>query len=492
MSTGNSTNPASAGLREPQDIGTLSAVELSNGYERRDISPVEVARTILRRVQVLNRTLNAFCFVDEEDVLSQAHASEARWRHGGALGALDGVPVSVKDNIQATGTPTLFGSRVLDRDASFLPDSPAVARLREAGAVILGKTTMPEFAYKVTTESPLTGITVNPWDLDHSPGGSSGGAAAAVAAGLGPLALGTDGGGSIRVPAAWCGIFGFKPSFGRVPHYPRGTFALLSHVGPMTRTVADAALMMQAITRPDARDWYSLPPDTTDYPGEIGAGVAGMTIAVSPTMGLADVGIDPEIADAVTRAAALLADHGAMIVEADPPAVETCRKLHVVMWSSYCAAVVRHVPDEKRRAFDPGLMQLAELGESLPRNAFLEAIAARAEIGCEVNNFFSQYDLLLGPASPILAPPAPWLPDSAPIVPFLTSWCNQTGLPAASVPMGIGLRKLPLAVQLIGPRFSDISVLRASRILEASQPPMPFPPVSSAEQTGPSQSRARC
>jgi aspartyl-tRNA(Asn)/glutamyl-tRNA(Gln) amidotransferase subunit A len=448
-----------------------SAEQLGADYRLRNISPVEVIRAVLDRVSTVDPQLNAFCFVDAEQVLRQARESEERWLSARPLGPLDGVPVSVKDNLQAADTPTLFGSRVVDRATSVKPDSPAVARLREAGAIILGKTTMPDFAYKVTTESPLTGNTVNPWNLEHSPGGSSGGAAAAVASGLGPLALGTDGGGSIRVPAAWSGIYGFKPSFGRVPHYPRGTFAPLSHVGPMTRTVMDAALMMQEISRTDDRDWYSLPPQAIDFCAETRGSVAGMTIAVSLTLGLPDYAIQAEIVTAVAAAADMLAELGATVVKADPPAVAACQAIHRTMWASYSAMVVRKFM-EKRDLFDPRLLELAE---SIPKEAFLEAGAARAEAGREINAYFSDRDILLCPVSPMLAPVAPWAPGSPPIIPALTSWCNQIGLPAASVPMGLSLQGLPIGVQLVGRRFADVDVLRASYALERCCAPLAWP-----------------
>jgi aspartyl-tRNA(Asn)/glutamyl-tRNA(Gln) amidotransferase subunit A len=478
MSTRNAATPYAIDEHcLPTELWAFSAVQLSEAFRLDQISPVEASRVILDRLSALDPVLNAFCFVDTDSVMRQARRSEERWRSGRSLSAIDGVPVSVKDNLRAEGTPTLFGSLAVDRATSFHSDSPAVARLREAGAIILGKTTMPDFAYKVTTESPLTGVTVNPWNFERSPGGSSGGAAAAVAAGFGPLALGTDGGGSIRVPASWSGIYGFKPSFGRVPHYPRGAFAPLSHVGPMTRTVMDAALMMQEISRPDSRDWYSLPPETIDFRSDVLSGVAGMTIAVSFSLGLRDLAVEPEITKAISEAAELLRGLGATIVETDPPAVATCQAIHRTMWASYCALVVRKF-GEKRASFDPGLLELADFGESIPKHAFLEATAARADVGREINAFFSRYDLLLCPVSPIFAPETP--PNSSPIVPGLTSWCNQTGLPAASMPTGLSAQGLPIGVQIVGRRFADVDVLRASYAVEHLRGPLAWPPLPTA------------
>ena len=242
-----------------QDLNWLSAAELSRGYARKKFSPVDVARACLAQIAKHDHAINAMCRVKEKEALEQAKASAARWKKGEALGPLDGVPVLIKDLLLVKGWPTLRGSKTVERNQAWDQDAPSVARLREAGAVFLGATTTPEFGWKGVTDSPLTGVTRNPWDLTKTPGGSSGGSAAGVAAGYAPLSLGTDGGGSIRIPAGFSGIYGLKPSFGRVPAYPLSPFGTVAHVGPMTRTVEDSALMMNEIARPDARDWTSLP-----------------------------------------------------------------------------------------------------------------------------------------------------------------------------------------------------------------------------------------
>ncbi|MCS6855984.1 MAG: amidase family protein, partial [Elioraea sp.] len=205
--------------------------------------------------------LNAFCLVAWRTALAAARESERRWMKGEPQGLLDGVPVSIKDLVLTRGWPTLRGSKTIDPKGPWKDDAPCVARLREHGAVLIGKTTTPEFGWKGVTDSPLTGVTRNPWDPRLTPGGSSGGAAAALAAGMGPLAIGTDGGGSIRIPCAFTGVFGLKPSFGRVPAWPLSPMGTVAHVGPMTRSVADAALMMNVIALPDTRDWHALPWD---------------------------------------------------------------------------------------------------------------------------------------------------------------------------------------------------------------------------------------
>jgi aspartyl-tRNA(Asn)/glutamyl-tRNA(Gln) amidotransferase subunit A len=264
-----------AAMSEPT---SLTAAQLLEGYRKHELSPVEVTRAVLERIQALNGKFNAYCLVSDK-VLDEAKASEGRWMAGQPRGLLDGVPVSIKDLLLTKGWPTLRGSKAVDPKGPWNDDAPAVARLRENGALLLGKTTTPEFGWKGVTDSALTGITRNPWDATKTPGGSSGGAAAAVAARMGPLAIGTDGGGSIRIPCSFTGLFGLKPSFGRVPAWPLSPFGTVAHVGPMTRSVADAALMMNVLAQPDARDWHSLPYEPQDWRTGLEGGVAGLRIA---------------------------------------------------------------------------------------------------------------------------------------------------------------------------------------------------------------------
>ncbi|MGH6915905.1 MAG: amidase family protein, partial [Geminicoccales bacterium] len=237
----------------------LSATELLARYRRKQLSPVEATRAALDRIERFDGAVNAFCLVDGERALAHARASEDRWQRGAAQGLVDGVPTTIKDLVLTEGWPTLRGSLAIAPDQRWDEDAAATARLREQGAVLLGKTTTPEFGWKAVTDSPLTGITRNPWDVSRTPGGSSGGAAAACALGMGPLHVGTDGGGSIRIPACFTGIFGLKPSFGRVPAYPLSPYGTIAHVGPMTRTVSDAALMLNVLALPDRRDGFALP-----------------------------------------------------------------------------------------------------------------------------------------------------------------------------------------------------------------------------------------
>ena len=283
------------------DLAFMSATELLARYRQKALSPVEVMAETLRRLERYEGALNAFVLYDPEAAASQARASEARWQKGEPQGLLDGVPVAIKDTLLTLGWPRLMGSRTIDPNQAWDEDAPVPARLRAEGAVFFGKTTTPEFGWKGVTDSPLTGVTRNPWNLERTPGGSSGGSAAAVTSGICPLAVGTDAGGSIRIPASFCGIVGLKPTFGRVAAYPPGAFGDVAHVGPMARTVADAALMLDAIKGPDSRDWHSLPDDGIDYRDRVREGsLEGKRVALSPTLGFAEP--SPAVRAAVERA----------------------------------------------------------------------------------------------------------------------------------------------------------------------------------------------
>jgi len=268
------------------DIGFLTATRLLELYRSKELSPVAVMTETLARLERYEGALNAFVLYDPESALAAARASEARWQRGEPQGLLDGIPLAIKDTQLTRGWPRLVGSKTIDPNQAWTEDAPATARLRAENAVFFGKTTTPEFGWKPLTDSPLTGVTRNPWNLERTPGGSSGGSAAAVLAGICPLAVGTDAGGSIRIPAAFSGIFGLKPTFGRVAIYPPSAFGDVSHVGPMSRTVADAALMLDAMKGPDARDWYSLPDDGIAYRDAVHRGsLKGKRVALSATLG---------------------------------------------------------------------------------------------------------------------------------------------------------------------------------------------------------------
>ncbi len=266
-------------------IAELTAAELLELYQTKKLSPVEAAKACLARVRAHNDAVNAYRFVDEDTTLRLASESEARYLAGEPRGSLDGVPVAVKDVFLIKGWPTIKGSHAIARDQPWDIDAPAIAALRRNGFVPLGMTTTPEFGWKGVTDNPVDGVTRNPWDPSKTAGGSSGGSAAAVPLGMGPLALGTDAGGSIRIPAGFCGIVGHKPTMGRAPMWPPSAFAPLAHVGPMTWTVQDAALLLDVLTEPDSRD-ATLPANHSRFKDSLEGGIKGLRIAFSPASGL--------------------------------------------------------------------------------------------------------------------------------------------------------------------------------------------------------------
>lgn len=452
----------------------MTASELSALFAVRDLSPVEVTEACLTRIEALDAEVNAFCHMDGDAARASAEAAEKRWLEGEPLSPLDGVPVAVKDLLLTKGWPTLRGSRTVDANQAWNVDAPTVARLREAGAVLIGKTTTPEFGWKGTTDSPLTGVTRNPWNLKKTPGGSSGGTSAAVAARFCPLGLGTDGGGSIRIPASFCGLFGLKPSFGRVPAYPLSPFGTLAHVGPMSRTALDSAMLMNVIARPDARDWHSLPYYDTDYAAEIESPLAGKRIAFSPRMGFAER-VLPEIETLVAAAAKRFERLGAQVEQVDPPGGDPGRTFRTLWWSG-AAALLGDYPEEKKALLDPGLRRMAEEGVAISKKDYLAATMARGAYGSAMRVFMEKYDFLLTPTlattafdverlSPLDDDGNAWMAWTPFSVPF-----NLTQQPAASVPCGFSKDGLPVGLQIVGRMFDDAGVLAASYAYEMADP----------------------
>ncbi len=455
------------------DLCSLPATELLQLYRTRKASPVEATRAVLARIARLNPVLNCFCLVDEKAALASARESEARWRKGAPKGLVDGVPTSIKDLLLTRGWPTLRGSRTVDPKGPWNDDAPAVARLREHGAVLLGKTTTPEFGWKGVTDNPLTGITRNPWNPKMTPGGSSGGGSAAVAAGMGPLTVGTDGGGSIRIPCAFTGLFGLKPSFGRVPAWPLSPFGTVAHVGPMTRSVADAALMLNVLSLPDGRDWFALPHDARDYRIGLDEGVQGLRVAYSADLGYAEV--EPEIAALVKKAALRFAELGAHVEETDP-GFENAGPMFAIHWFAGAASLLKNFTPAQKKLIDPGLREVAAEGAKISSLDYLDAVQKRGQLGVLMNRFHEKYDLLLTPTLPLAAFEAgrevahlltekrwtDWSPFSYPF--------NLTQQPAATIPCGLTKKGLPVGLHIVGPRYADALVLRAARAFESLQP----------------------
>ncbi len=456
------------------ELNALSAAKLAKLYAKGKLSPVDVAKASLAQMAKLEPTLNAMCFIDEKTTLKQARSSEKRWLKREALSPIDGVPALIKDILLTKGQPNLRGSKTIDPNQDWPDDAPSVARLREAGCVFMGRTTTPEFGWKGVTDSPLTGITRNPWDPSLTPGGSSGGSAAAVAAGYAPLALGTDGGGSIRIPASFTGTFGLKPSFGRVPAYPLSPFGTVAHIGPMTRTVSDAALMMNEISKTDTRDWQALPYADVDYTAKLDRGIKGMTFAFSPTLGYVDV--DPEVAKHVKAAVKILRELGAKIVQVDPGFTDPAEMFRTLWWSGARGALGA-LPPEKLSLLEPALADVAEQSRSITVEQIQQANTQRGALGAHMKKFMLKYDALITPTMPIAAFEAGKLQPADPDnrgkwvnwTPFTYPF-NLTQQPAASVPCGFTEAGLPIGLQIIGRMFDDTRVLRIAAAYEAAAP----------------------
>jgi len=462
----------------------MTASEMLRRYRTGSLSPVTVAEAQLERLEKVEPALNAFQHrAHPARVLDQARASAQRWRDGRPSGTLDGVPVTIKDLVAVAGWPMRLGSATSD-DAPSAEDSPCTARLREAGAIFLGKTTTPEFGWKAMTDSPLFGTTRSPWNLAHSPGGSSGGAAAALLAGVGTLAHGNDGGGSVRIPAGYGGLIGLKPTFGRVPHVPIATpYATLATSGPIARSVEDAALMLNVLSRPDARDWHALPEDGRDWRAEVRGSLDGLRVAVTTRFGEAEV--EPDVRARVEEAADRLEAHGIAVTRIDSLLEPLTPQFHDY-WRLGFATLIRDMPAEKRERLDPNFRRFAEEGEALDLAAFYRGHEARVALGSFFGSFHQDHDILLTPTTPTAAPALDLVYGSAAhdryrrVVPFTLPF-NLTGQPACSVPCGLTSAGLPVGLQIVAARHRDDLVIRAARLMEELlQFPQPHPALTAS------------
>ncbi|HWC05397.1 MAG TPA: amidase family protein [Methylomirabilota bacterium] len=453
----------------------LSATDLAALIRRRKVSPVEVIEDVLARIERLNPQINAYVTVTADRARRAARAAErALGRRRAALGPLHGVPFSVKDLVITKGVRTTFGTPLF-ADNVPTEDAPMVARLHAAGAIMVGKTNTPTLGWLGATHNLLFGETRNPWRLDRTPGGSSGGASAAVAAGLAPIAVGTDGGGSIRIPASFAGIFGHKPSYGRIPTYPASGAWSLSHIGPMTRTVADAALTMQVCAGPDERDPYSLPRDGVNYVTAIRAGVKALRVAYAEDLGNL-TGLDPAVRQAAARAARVFRELGCRVETVAPRWPSPAEPWYEI----FCGGIAtRLLPYRDRRDdIEDGLRAIVEATATNPPSRYVQAWFDRLSWWQYPRALFERYDLLLTPtvACPAFGlgldypaeiagktvMPYGWIPYTYPF--------NLTGQPAASVPCGFTPDGLPIGLQIVGRRFDDVTVLRAAAAFERARP----------------------
>jgi aspartyl-tRNA(Asn)/glutamyl-tRNA(Gln) amidotransferase subunit A len=462
------------GLLNNDELCYLSAVELASRIRGKELSPVEVTEAVLERIDKVNPALNAICTSMADEARATAQRLEDALMRGQDIGPLGGVPVTVKDIVAVKDSRTTSGSKLFEETIS-TDDAPAIERLRAAGAVLVGRTSTPEFGWKGVTDNRVFGITRNPWNTDLTPGGSSGGASAAVAAGLGPIGIGTDGGGSIRIPAAFCGLVGHKQSFGRIPNFPATAVDSLRHTGSLTRTVADTALALNVMAGPDERDPASLPAENVDYRQEIERGIEGVRIAYSPDLGYAQV--QPEVASICEQAVARFAEAGATVEYPGVRFSDPYDCWNVFFYGGIAAFMDSHF-DERGDLLDEGLREVVREGRKLSAVDYVNATFRRNAFWQWMHAFFEDYDLLITPALAVL-PFAVGQDNADPLpgqTPRALQWTgftypfNLTGQPAASVPCGWSESNLPVGLQIIGRRFDDGTVLRAARALEQLQP----------------------
>lgn len=456
------------------EFDLMSARELRRLIATRKVSPVEVTGRALAKAEASQPKLNAFFVLSHDKAMAAARAAEAAIMRWERLGPLHGLPLSVKDLIAVEGERFCFGSRTMEKNVA-TTDAPSVARARSAGAIVIGKTTTSEFGCKPVGDSPLTGITRHPWNLDKTPGGSSGGASSSVAAGITPFALGTDGGGSIRVPASFTGLAGIKASFARVPIWPASATPTLAHVGPLARDVRDAALLLQAIAGFDPRDAFSGAPAMPDLLRACDAGIKGMRIAWSPTLGYARP--DPEVVKIAGKAARKLEELGAhvdlveRVFERDP----------ADLWTAefYAGVGTRLSPalDKERHLLDPAVAEILEAALGQDMRDYYEKVFRRYALRDTMRAFFERYDVLVSPALPVASLDAGRNMPAHLADRNLVSWAyygypfNLTGQPAASVCAGIAADGMPVGMQIVGRLYAEVDVVRVAAAFEDSQSP---------------------
>ena len=457
-----------------ETIGFMTAVELAERIRTKQISPVEYMRALLDRITTLEPKVNAFAYLAADQAMDAAKRAEAALMSGGRIGRLHGVPATIKDLAITKDMPTQNGSLIFKGNRPS-EDTPVVPRLRDEGAIILGKTTTSEFGWTGVSRSPLTGITHNPWKFGMNAGASSAGAGAGAAAGFGPLHQGSDGAGSIRMPAHFCGVFGLKPSFGRVPYYPVGTGDLTSHMGPLTRTVADSALMMEVMSGPHFLDYTTLEAGPANYLARLREGIKGKRIAYSPDLGVARV--DQDVAALVRKAAEAFTELGATVEEVATPWAAPGPEMIRFFWSAHMTRLKPHL-EKWESQMDPGLVACIRDSENVSVADYQAARERKMPYIADIHRWFENWDFLLTPSVSVAAFPAEKLmPDHWPHHAWdWVSWAefsypfNMSWNPAASVPCGFTAEGLPVGLQIVGKRFDDLGVLQASAAFEEARP----------------------
>jgi len=447
------------------DLADFSAVELVAAYRAGSVSPVEAIRAVLARAAAWEPRLGALFAVDEAGALATAAESEARWRQGAVLGPIDGVPITIKDLIATKGVAVPVGTAASDMSPAE-EDAPPAARVRAAGAVMFAKTTMPDFGMLSSGLSSFHPLGRNPWDLSRTAGGSSGGAAAACAAGIGPLHIGTDIGGSVRLPAGWCGIFALKPSFGRVPIDPPYVGRV---AGPMTRTAEDAALLMAVLSRPDWRDYMSLPAAEIAW-SALAFSWRGKRVGLLTQAGCG-LAVEGEIAGAVAAAARLLEDAGAIVEIVSPFLTREMLDALDLFWRVRFCGQIATMDASRRARILPFIRDWAEAAAGADGAAVYKGFDAIMQMRARGNRAMRGFDFWVSPTAPVAAfaaeLPCPTNDVTRPFAHIgFTMPFNMTEQPAASVNCGFTSAGLPIGLQIVGPRFDDVGVLRAAHAFQ--------------------------
>lgn len=463
-----------------EDLCYTPATELVDRMKSKDLSPVELTQALLDRIDALNPKLNAFVTIHPEQSLAAAQHAEDAIQKGEDLGSLHGLPISIKDLSHTKGVRTTSGSKVHE---NFIPDenAPVVERMLGAGAISLGKTNTPEFGWLAISDNELFGPTGNPWDPTRTSSGSSGGAASATAAGMAPISLGSDGGGSIRHPASFCGLVGMKATFGMIPkHAGHEGWPSLSHNGPLTRTVADAALAMDVLTGYDPRDMFSTPLPHQDFLKNLQRDLKGLRVAWSTDMGHAEV--DPQVREHFEKSIAAFEEMGCEVVQSHPDLDDAREIFKGVMFVEAVGADLQHVREDGSSDMTPPLTQFINKRKDIYARDYMDALTKRQALYSRVHTFMQDIDLLLTPtmAIPAFEHPKPDLSDYPHTVNDVevssTGWhpftfpFNLTGQPAATVPCGFTNEGLPVGLQIVGRKFEDLLVMQACAQFEQARP----------------------
>ena len=460
-----------------EEICYMSACNMAEKIRTQEISSLEITETIIERIQKINPIINAYCTTTFEIAKEMAKKADERVKKGEKMGTINGIPTSLKDIIETEGIKTTYGSKMYE---NFAPEEDAIVvkRLKDAGCVIMGKTNTPEFAFSGITDNPVFGVSKNPWNLERTTGGSTGGGAAAIASGLGPLAVGTDAGGSIRIPSALCGIYGLKPSFGRVPTYPYVILhsRTINHYGPLVRYVEDAALMLDVMKGPDDNDRLSLPDQNISYLDSIDNKSNKLKIGYSLDLGYAKV-LDPDVEKCVLNSIDKFEQFGWTTEQAKIK----IRKAEMAFYTLYTVDFgydLKPKFKEWKDKIDPDLLKLAEGGLGYSGIDVMRAMDQRRIIYDTINSFFKEYDILITPTTAIPAfelgimyppvingknvSPTGWQPFTLPF--------NLTGHPAGTVPCGWSSEGLPIGMQIVGKRFDELTVLQVSKAFQDIAP----------------------